>query len=86
VGGTVGPAIVGTIVANVQHDRLTDFLLGIGEPADQVSTLEGLLAQETETKQSAAASIRAPTSSSFSTAPATRSPMASRPPTTSAAG
>jgi EmrB/QacA subfamily drug resistance transporter len=57
VGGTVGLAIVGTIVANVQHDRLSDFLLGIGEPASQVSKLEGLLAQETETKQSVAAGI-----------------------------
>jgi MFS family permease len=57
VGGTVGLAVVGTIVANVQNDRLTDFLLGIGEPANQVPKLEGLLAQETETKQSVAAGI-----------------------------
>ncbi len=57
VGGTVGLAVVGTIVANVQHDRLNDFLLGIGEPANQVSKLEGVLAQETETKQSVAAGI-----------------------------
>jgi EmrB/QacA subfamily drug resistance transporter len=57
VGGTVGLAIVGTIVANVQHDRLNDFLLGIGEPASQVSKLEGVLAQETETKRSVAAGI-----------------------------
>jgi hypothetical protein len=57
VGGTVGLAIMGTIVATVQHDRLRDFLLGIGEPASQVSKLEGVLAQETETKQSVAAGI-----------------------------
>jgi EmrB/QacA subfamily drug resistance transporter len=57
VGGTVGLAVVGTIVATVQHDRLTDFLLGIGEPANQVPKLEGLLAQETETKQAVAAGI-----------------------------
>jgi EmrB/QacA subfamily drug resistance transporter len=40
VGGTVGLAVVGTIVANVQNDHLSDFLLGIGEPSSQVPKLE----------------------------------------------
>ena len=57
LGGTLGLAILGAIVANVQNDRLSDFLLRIGEPAEQVPKLEGLLAQQTETKRAVAAEI-----------------------------
>lgn len=45
IGGTVGLAILGAIVAHVQNDRLTDLLLGIGASESQVSEAERLLAE-----------------------------------------
>jgi hypothetical protein len=51
VGGTVGLAIVGAIVAGVQHDQLREFLLGIGASEGEVARLQRVLAEDIETKQ-----------------------------------
>jgi MFS family permease len=45
VGGTVGLAIVGAIVAGVQHDRLQDFLLGVGAPQSEIESVQRILAE-----------------------------------------
>jgi hypothetical protein len=46
VGATMGIAILGTIVATVQDDRLSDLLLGLGESKGQVERTEGILAED----------------------------------------
>jgi EmrB/QacA subfamily drug resistance transporter len=45
VGGTMGIALLGTLVANVQNDRLSDLLLGLGESEAQVDSAERILAE-----------------------------------------
>jgi predicted MFS family arabinose efflux permease len=59
VGGTIGLAIMGTIVVNIQHSKLEDFLSGLGAPPALVSTIENMLSQETGQQQAAAQSIPA---------------------------
>ena len=51
VGGTVGLAIVGAIVAGVQHDRLQDFLLGIGAPQSEIDSVQRVLAEDSGSQQ-----------------------------------
>jgi hypothetical protein len=46
VGGTLGIALLGTLVSNVQNDRLSDLLLGLGESEAQVDSAERLLAED----------------------------------------
>jgi EmrB/QacA subfamily drug resistance transporter len=46
VGATMGIAILGTIVATVQDDRLSDLLLGLGESEAEVERTEGILAED----------------------------------------
>jgi EmrB/QacA subfamily drug resistance transporter len=46
VGATMGIAILGTIVATVQDDRLSDLLLGLGESKAQVERTERILAED----------------------------------------
>jgi hypothetical protein len=38
--------MVGAIVAGVQHDRLQDFLLGIGAPQSEVDSVQRILAED----------------------------------------
>jgi EmrB/QacA subfamily drug resistance transporter len=45
VGGTMGIALLGTVVANIQNDRLSDLLLGLGESEAQVDSAERILAE-----------------------------------------
>jgi MFS family permease len=45
VGGTLGIALLGTLVANIQNDRLSDLLLGLGESETQVDSAERILAE-----------------------------------------
>jgi EmrB/QacA subfamily drug resistance transporter len=51
VGGTVGLAIVGAIVAGVQHNRLQDFLLGIGAPQSEIDSMQRVLAEDAGSQQ-----------------------------------
>jgi MFS family permease len=46
VGGTMGIALLGTLVANVQNDKLSDLLLRLGESEAQVDGAEGILAED----------------------------------------
>jgi hypothetical protein len=46
VGGTMGIALLGTLVANVQNDKLSDLLLGLGESEAQVDSAERILAED----------------------------------------
>jgi EmrB/QacA subfamily drug resistance transporter len=46
VGGTMGIALLGTLVATVQNDRLSDLLLGLGESEAQVERAERILAED----------------------------------------
>ena len=46
VGATMGIAILGTIVATVQDDRLSDLLLGLGESEAKVERTERILAED----------------------------------------
>jgi EmrB/QacA subfamily drug resistance transporter len=57
VGGTVGLAIVGTIVANVQHDRLRELLLGAGDPVGQVRVVERVLAEDSGDRRAIVAAV-----------------------------
>ena len=57
VGGTIGLAIMGTIVVNVQHSKLEDFLSGLGASPSLVSKVENMLSQDPAQQQSAAARI-----------------------------
>ncbi len=59
VGGTVGLAIMGTIVANVEHSKLDDFLAGLGAPATLVARIENVLAQDAGDQRAAAQAIPA---------------------------
>ena len=59
VGGTIGLAIMGTLVVNVQHSKLEDFLSGLGASPAFVSKVENVLAQEPDQQQSAAQAIPA---------------------------
>jgi MFS family permease len=45
VGGTVGIAVLGTLVANVQNDRLSDLLSGLGETQTKIEQTERILAE-----------------------------------------
>jgi EmrB/QacA subfamily drug resistance transporter len=45
VGGTLGIALLGTLVANIQNDKLSDLLLGLGESEAQVDSAERILAE-----------------------------------------
>jgi EmrB/QacA subfamily drug resistance transporter len=55
IGGTVGLAIMGTIVVNVQHSQLETSLAARGVSPERVAAIEGVLAQSAG-EQSAAAS------------------------------
>jgi EmrB/QacA subfamily drug resistance transporter len=57
VGGTIGLAIMGTIVVNVQHSKLEDFLSGIGAPPSLVPTIENTLSQGGAQQQAATRQI-----------------------------
>jgi hypothetical protein len=57
VGGTVGLAMVGAIVAGVQHDRLQDFLLGIGAPQSEVDSVQRILAEDSGSQRQIAADV-----------------------------
>ncbi len=46
VGGTMGIALLGTLVANIQNDQLSDLLLGLGESESQVDSAERILAED----------------------------------------
>jgi EmrB/QacA subfamily drug resistance transporter len=46
VGGTMGIALLGTLVANIQNDKLSDLLLGLGESEAQVDSAERILAED----------------------------------------
>ena len=46
VGGALGIALLGTLVATVQNDRLSDLLLGLGESDAQVESAERILAED----------------------------------------
>jgi EmrB/QacA subfamily drug resistance transporter len=46
VGGTMGIALLGTLVANIQNDKLTDLLIGLGESEAQVDGAERILAED----------------------------------------
>ncbi len=46
VGGTMGIALLGTLVATVQNDRLSDLLLGLGESEARVESAERILAED----------------------------------------
>jgi EmrB/QacA subfamily drug resistance transporter len=46
VGGTIGIALLGTLVANIQNDKLSDLLLGLGESEAQVDSAERILAED----------------------------------------
>jgi EmrB/QacA subfamily drug resistance transporter len=46
VGGTMGIALLGTLVANVQNDKLSDLLLGLGESEARVDSAERILAED----------------------------------------
>jgi len=51
VGGTAGLAIVGAIVAGVQSNRLEDFLLGIGAPQSEITSVQRVLAEDSGSQQ-----------------------------------
>jgi EmrB/QacA subfamily drug resistance transporter len=51
VGGSVGLAIVGAIVAGVQHDRLQDFLLGIDAPQSEIDSVQRVLAEDSASQR-----------------------------------
>lgn len=51
IGGTVGLAIVGAIVANVESSRLTDLVLGLGGSEAQVSELQRALSEDASQQQ-----------------------------------
>jgi EmrB/QacA subfamily drug resistance transporter len=57
VGGTVGLAIVGTIVASVQRNRLEDFLAGVGASSDQIHEVERVLAEDPGGRSQIAANV-----------------------------
>ena len=59
VGGTIGLAIMGTIVVNVQHSKLDDFLVGHGASAALVSKIENVLAQDAGDQRAAAQAVPA---------------------------
>jgi MFS family permease len=46
VGGTMGIALLGTLVSNIQNDKLSDLLLGLGESQAQVDSAERILAED----------------------------------------
>jgi EmrB/QacA subfamily drug resistance transporter len=46
VGGTMGIALLGTLVANIQNDQLSDLLLGLGESEARVDSAERILAED----------------------------------------
>lgn len=57
VGGTVGLAIMGTVVASVQHSRLETFLSESGASPADVTKIDNLLAQSTAQQQAAAQAL-----------------------------
>lgn len=57
IGGTVGLAIMGTIVANVKDSKLEASLTADGASAAQISQIESVLAQSPAEQQAAAQSI-----------------------------
>lgn len=57
IGGTVGLAVLGAIVAHVQNDRLTDLLLGMGASESQVRDAERLLAEGGDASQQLLADV-----------------------------
>jgi EmrB/QacA subfamily drug resistance transporter len=59
VGGTLGLAIMGTIVVNVQHSKLDDFLVGLGAPATLVARIENVLSQDAGDQRAAAQAVPA---------------------------
>ncbi|MDQ3874435.1 MAG: MFS transporter [Actinomycetota bacterium] len=59
VGGTVGLAIMGTVVVNVQHSKLDDFLVGLGASPTLVSRIENVLAQDEGDQQAVAQAVPA---------------------------
>ena len=42
----MGIALLGTLVANIQNDQLSDLLLGLGESESQVDSAERILAED----------------------------------------
>jgi EmrB/QacA subfamily drug resistance transporter len=59
IGGTVGLAIMGTIVTSVEHSRIQSHLAAVGVPEDTVHRLEGILAQGAADQSAAAATLPA---------------------------
>ena len=85
VGGTIGLAIMGTIVVNIQHTKLEDFLSGLGESPALVSKIENMLSQDPAQQQSAANPSRRPNAARSSRACKTPSSPGSPGRTTSGA-
>lgn len=59
VGGTVGLAILGTIVASVEHRRIVDAIVGLGGTEAQADQVSGVLAQRAGEQSQVAAAIPA---------------------------
>jgi hypothetical protein len=53
----VGLAIVGAIVAGVQHDRLQDFLLGMGAPRSEIDSVQRILAEDSGSQRQIAEQV-----------------------------
>lgn len=59
IGGTVGLAIMGTIVASVEHSRIQTFLDDAGTPAAVAAQVDGFLAQDPGDQQAALSGVPA---------------------------
>jgi EmrB/QacA subfamily drug resistance transporter len=57
LGGVFGLAVIGTVVATIQHDRLSDSLAGAGVSPDRVQGLERILAEDPGSQRAIAADV-----------------------------
>ena len=57
VGATVGLAVIGTVVASIQHHRLDEYLSGLGASQEQTDEIATALAQGSEEQAEVARSV-----------------------------
>lgn len=59
IGGTVGLAVLGTVVASVEKNRLIDSITGLGGTEQQAEKISGILSQGADEQAQAAAQLPA---------------------------
>jgi EmrB/QacA subfamily drug resistance transporter len=57
LGGVFGLAVIGTVVATIQHDRLSDTLAGAGVPPGRIEGLQRILAEDPASQRAIAADV-----------------------------